>query len=299
MNLRSYPAAHPRAVVMAGVFFVSLSAILIKLSNAPSLVIAAYRMTFTVFLMAPTFASGVHSRKTAPSGRDMVLAGISGVFLAVHFAAWISSLKYTTVASATVLVNTQPLFIVVLAFFFLGERISRRALFWMLFAFAGSAVISVGGGDAGGSNPLTGNLLATGGALASSGYMLIGRALRQRLSAGAYSFMVYLTSAVLLVAFVVATGKPLFTYPPVEYLIFVGLAVFPTLLGHNLFNWSLGYLKPSFVSVAILGEPVFSTILALIIFVEIPTVYTIIGGAAVISGIYFFLKAENRSPVAL
>lgn len=292
----SRASVNPRVVVVLGVLFVSSSAILIKFSTAPALVIASYRMSFTVLLMLPSLVPGGVRQLREVGRKDLLLAVASGVFLALHFATWITSLKHTSVASATILVNTHPVFIVILGFLLFRERLTRRGVTWMSVALAGTIVLALGGATFGGSAML-GNALAVAGALTMSGYMLIGRALRQRMSSRSYTFVVYLTSAIVLVTVTAAMGIPLFDYGLGEYLIFLSLAVFPTLLGHSLFNWSLKYLKTSYVSTAILGEPVFATVLAMIILGEIPHLVTAGGGAVVIAGIYLFNQEEARQEV--
>ncbi len=288
------PAVDPRAAVIVAVLFVSTSAILIRLSTAPPLAIAFHRMAFSALLTAPRFFSSAPSRLLRLSRRDLALALLSGVFLAAHFATWISSLFLTSVASATVLVNLHPIIVVVLGLVFLGERITLRGVFWVLVSVAGSIVLAAGG-TAVGETATAGNLLAIAGAVTVSGYMLIGRLLRQHMDAGTYTFIVYSASAVFLLVLSLAAGVELGPFAPREYVIFALLAVFPTILGHSVFSWALRYVRASFVATSVLGEPVFATILAIFLFAEFPTIWTLVGGVMILIGIYAFTRREARA----
>lgn len=298
----------PLVVVSAGVVFTSFSSILIRLSAAPPLAIAAYRMWFTTILVAPFLARDLVRRRksiepmpgnAASSPADqkrppvILLSVISGVFLSLHFAAWISSLGYTSVASSTVLVTTHPIIVAVAGFFILGERLSGRAAAYMIGALGGGLLLVVGGFGSGGSAPL-GNLLAFLGAVMVSGYILIGRVVRQYLSANRYTFIVYGVSAVLLTIYAAIARVPLLGYNVRELLIFLALAVVCTLLGHSLFNWALRFLSPTVISTSILGEPVIASVLAVLLFAEVPTGYTLGGGAIILVSIFLFMRESSR-----
>ncbi len=289
MKLPSRPSISPRAALVIGVLFMSWSAIFIKLATAPVLTIAFYRMFFAVALLTPEM---VVRRMPRLRRRDLLLMLASGVLLAVHFVAWIAALKRTNVAVAVVLVNTHPLFVAILAWLFLGEKLTPKAVFWMFLTVLATAALSVGD-FAAGENQVAGNLLALSGAVLVSGYLIIGRLLRRGISARVYVYVVYATSALTLLGACLVTGAPLFGHPGSDYLWFLGLALFPTLLGHSIFNWALGHLKTSVVATAILGEPVFATVLSLIILQEKPGITTIVIGPLLLYAIYRFVRAET------
>ena len=311
-----------RLIVMIGVLCVSSSAILVRLSDVHHVAAAGYRMLFSVVLMLPTLLLQVRARGSAPAGpvaprtpgspetlvrpetseRPVAPAGslasariwsvVSGVFLALHFGFWFKALELTSVSSATVLVNTHPVFVTALGWLLLRERVRRAAVLWMLAAMAAGAGLAIGGTGFG-ATAAEGNLLALGGAFFVSFYIIIGRQVRRQLSVVHYTFLVYLASAAVLMLFGLVTGVDLGPYAPREYIILLALAVFPTLLGHSVFSWALKYLKMSFVSTAVLGEPVFATILAMLLFAEIPTLGTVLFGAIVIFSIYRFSVADT------
>ena len=284
---------NPKGAVVIGVFFTSLSSILVRLSAAPSVIIATYRLGFTVLLLLPAFYRQMKKEPEEMSMKNTLLCAASGLFLALHFVTWFMSLRYTTIASSTILVNTHPVMIVLGSFFILRERISRKALFFIGMTFVGSVIISLGDyGPESGS--IFGDMLALLGALFVSGYMLIGRIVRQKLSLPLYTFTVYFSSMVILLILDLATGTALFPYSLREFLIFFALAVFCTILGHTVFNWALRWVAPAFISASILGEPVFASIFALFLFNEIPSIYTFLGGIVVISGIFLFIRVTAK-----
>lgn len=316
--------SRPQLVVAIGVVFTSLSAIFVRLSDAPSLVIAAWRMVFTTGLVLPLFLveqAGAVRRPTAghepvaprgsrsesaeaspvespyhagaPRGGAIALSVLSGTFLALHFALWITSLEYTTVASSTVLVTTHPIIVAILGLLLLRERLAARSVLCMALALAGSVVLVWGGLGTGGSAPL-GNLLAFLGAVTVAAYMILGRIVRRTLSVNAYTMIVYAVAGALLVAATLATGTKLTPYPLREFVLFASLALFCTMLGHSLFSWALKYVRPTLISTSILGEPVIASLLAVVIFAEVPEPTTIVGGIVILTGIFLFVRQEAR-----
>lgn len=285
MNLSS----RARPIVVVAVAFTSVSAILIRLSQAPPLTIAAYRMLFAFLMIAP-FALPRMRRLT---GRDLLLAAASGGFLALHFATWITAVTLTSVASATVLVSMHPVIVLLGSVLFLREKPLPGVTALVLLALIGTTILSwedlrSGVGDLGG------NLLALAGAAAVSGYMLLGSSLRKRVGALQYNALVYGVAALILLPLATLWGSSLGPFELREYLIFGGLAFFCTILGHALFNWALKYVRATFVSTSILMEPVFATVMAVFILGEIPSLLTLIGGVVVIVALYGISRGERQ-----
>ena len=259
----------PYFVLLGGVMMASTAAILITLAKNAGvhpLSIAAGRITLAALILTP-IAWSRHAADIRRIGRrDVGLALLSGTFLALHFAAWISSLAFTSVASSTALVTTNPIFVALVSFVLWGERIGRRAIGGIALTILGSALIALSDRSGGsGSNPLLGDVLALVGAICATGYFLLGRELRRRLHILPYIWLVYSTAAVLLLLWMLLAGQSLLGFSPGVYLLLLGLAVGPQLLGHTAFNWAIKYLSATFVTVAILGEPIGSTLLALLL----------------------------------
>jgi drug/metabolite transporter (DMT)-like permease len=280
----------PLVALAVAVVAVSTSAILVRWSTAPSAVKALYRVVFTVGLLLPWALT----RYRADFGRlrpaDALVAGVTGVALAVHFAAWFESLVWTSVAASVTLVQSQPLFVAVGAWALLDERVTRRRAAGIVVAVAGMVAMSLGDLLSGvaltGQRPLYGNALAVLGAVAAAGYVLAGRSIRQRVSLVPYVTIVYTACAVTLLALAVWEGHALVGYPPREWLLFAAMAVGPGLFGHTVINWVLAHVDSSVVSVSLLGEPIGSTLLAVLLLPgEVPSVPTVVGGAVVLLGI--------------
>ncbi|WP_027414776.1 DMT family transporter [Aneurinibacillus terranovensis] len=293
--MKSEPTLNPYLALFFGVIAVSTSAILVKLAGAPAAVIATYRLLFTVLLMVPVIVWKHWRDISQISSRDWLLSALSGIFLAFHFILWFESLNYTSVASSVVLVTLQPLFSFAGAYFFFKEKVSRLGVLGGVIALAGSAVIGWGDFKIGGA-ALWGDILALAGAGMVTGYWLFGQSVRQRLSLMPYTFVVYGISVVTLLIYDFITGDSLYPYDMRNWYVFLALAIFPTLLGHSVFNWVIKWLSANIISMSILGEPVGSSILAYFILKEKVTQIQFIGGMVILIGIYLFIK-WNRPKV--
>ncbi len=284
---------NPKLMVLIAVVFASFSSIFNKLSDMPPMILVAYRLGFAVLILLPTTMKSCVPEIKKVDRRNLTLCIISGIFLALHFTAWTASVNYTSVASAVVLVNIHPIFIVIASYFLFKQRVSKKVALGILVAFIGCVVVSVGDTTLG-SNVIYGDALALGGAFFISGYFLIGQFVRQRLSAIAYTFLVYTSSFITLVILAIVTKTPLYPYPGRELLIALALAVLCTIMGHSIFNWSLQYVSATFVATASLGAPVGATIWAMLLFQEIPTLWQVGGSLVIIFGIYLYGRFSNE-----
>jgi drug/metabolite transporter (DMT)-like permease len=273
-----------------GIIAISTASIFIKLCDAPALIIAAYRMTLASLILIP-FAS----YRRIWSGWRMSDIGwlvLSGLFLSLHFAFWIASLKYTSVASSVVLVTTHPVFVGMGAWIFLKERPGLNLMLGILLSVLGSGLI--GYGDMALSREaFIGDGLALLGAITASGYFLVGRKMRRSQDLLSYIFPVYSTAGLILILLSLLFQKPFFEYSPSTYLFLFLLALVPQLIGHTTFNWALKYLPASMVAITILGEPIGSTILAYLILGEGLTTWKIFGGTSIFVGILIALRKET------
>ena len=308
------PPAPPWLVLAASVIGFSFAAPLIRLSTAAPLVVATWRMGFSLVLVAIALALTGSWRKWAALDRtDFLLAGAGGVMLALHFWSWNTSLVYTSVAASVSLVNLQPALVAMVSAKWLGERPSTRQSIGIAIAILGALVVGVAdvpGGLAGigtalasgaggsGGRALLGDALAVLGAVTATAYYLVGRRVRQNLDLWPYVGLVYSAAFVTLLTLTLATGEAMLPQPPREMAIFAGLALGPTLLGHTGLNWALGYLPAFIVNLTVLGEPVGATLLAAIIpgIGEIPGAGVLIGGIIVLVGVVLTAKPSKRSP---
>jgi drug/metabolite transporter (DMT)-like permease len=297
----------PLALVIA-ILAVSTSSIFIRFAQeeAPSLVIAALRLTFATLMLMPFAMLRHRNELTSLSRNELTLGIFAGLFLAVHFATWISSLEYTTVASSVVLVSTGPLWVALLSPIFLKERITRAAVVGLFVAILGAIIIGLSDAcrwDNGLRCPhlgqllqgpvMWGNFLALAGAWAVSGYIIIGRKVRAKISLIPYIFLVYGISAFALIVMMLAAGESPRGYPAQTYGWIFLLALFPQLIGHSTYNWALRYLSASFVAVTTLAEPLGSAVLAYFILSETPENGVLIGGFLILIGIYLAARPRN------
>ena len=255
----------PYLVLLGGVLIAALSSILIRYAQGygvPSIQVAAGRLWLATLILLPIGLARARAEVQKLARRDMLLAIIAGTLLAAHFASWISSLAYTSVASSVALVSTNPLWVGLASVILLRERLAPLMLLGMALTIGGSIFIGVSdSGGANASNALLGNILALVGAITVSGYFLIGRKLRTRLTTLAYIWLVYSSAAVvLLIAALIQSlaagrGLPLLGYPAPVYLLFLGMAVGPQLLGHTSLNWALRYVSATFVTISHRAAP--------------------------------------------
>lgn len=268
----------------AGVVVLSFASVIIRVTPAPSIVIAAGRMAVATLVLTPFFWARFSARRAEFKGVGLWPVLLSGVLLAVHFALWIESLNRTSVASSVVLVAMNPIFAAALSPLVLHERVSWRIGLAVVLGIIGAAVIA--GPQLNSSAVTVGNLLALGGAACAAGYLMAGRRVRSRLSLLSYIYVVYGIAAVLLLVAMLSTGHSFVGHKWQAYLFIGLLALGPQLIGHTTFNWALRYVPAPTVAMAVLGEPVGTTILAWLILRQAPTAYEAIGGAVICAGIY-------------
>ncbi len=275
------------------------------------MVIAAWRLSVAGLVLAPVAYSRQRRELTGLKAKEWGLALAAGLFLALHFATWISSLEYTTVASSVVLVTTTPLWVALLAPITIKEPITRLILLGMLLALVGGIIIGLSDAcqvSSGGlacpplsefirGSAFIGDLLAVAGAIMAAGYVIIGRRLRSDMSLIGYIFVVYSMAAVVLVVIMLASGEFAFGYPASAYVWLILLALIPQLLGHSSFNWALRYLSAAYVSITLLGEPIGTTILAYFLLGETPSGVKIIGAILILFGIFIASQSESRKSV--
>jgi drug/metabolite transporter (DMT)-like permease len=290
----------PLLVLFLGIFAVSTSSVLIRVAQreATSLEIAAFRLSIASLVLAP-LVWGKRGELARLKALDWRLVVLSGGFLAAHFATWISSLAYTSVASSVVLVTTTPLWVALFSPVFLRERLNRKT--WMGLGVALVGGILVGASEACswggrglscpalatlvGGTMMLGNGLALIGAVMAAGYMIVGRRLRPSLSLIGYIGTVYPVAALFLDGVAWFSGGRLGGFSGLTILCFIGLALVPQLLGHTSYNYALGYLPAAYVSVATLAEPIGATLLVVIVLGELPTLMEIVGGVIILTGI--------------
>jgi drug/metabolite transporter (DMT)-like permease len=283
----SQPGVPPAFIIALAIVGVSWAAILVRWSHVSAYVLAFWRLSLSLLVIAAALTAGRDwSRLTQVKRADLVLLGLAGALLAFHFVSWFISLEYTTVASSTLLVNLHPLFAAGLSALWLHERPSGGEWAGIVIATLGAVVVA-GASLTLGLEAQKGNGLALLGGVLMAGYFVIGRRQRRTLGIWPYVAWVYAIAALILVPFIAARGESFLGYPAREWWIFAGLAAGPMLLGHTGFNWALRHVRAYIVNLAVLGEPIGASLLAwwLLGGREVPGPATVVGGVLILLGV--------------
>lgn len=311
--------------VLLGILGVSYSSIFIRFTDAPAMVVVFFRMAFAAIPLAVLVLSRSELREELRDLgiRPVLGALLSGVFLAMHLTVYVEAVHLTTITSATLLVDTEVLFVALASTLLFHEKIPRAGKIGILLALAGSVMLSAGDLLLGQANGLTvvenagilgtdealglaeeaaltgmggthilGDIYALLGAVFLAVYTLIGSRLRKSFSTVSYTFLAYTGASLVLLCACAVTSIPLTGWSMNDYFYAFLMTVFCTYLGHTIFNWGLRYLPAPFISTCRLGEPVVATILAVVVFGEVPGPHQIIGGVIVLAGLYIYCMRD-------
>jgi drug/metabolite transporter (DMT)-like permease len=274
---------------------VSTAAPLIREAHAPALVVAFWRNAFAVAVLVPVTAARRRSEVAHLGRRQRAGAAAAGVLLAVHFATWVPSLSFTTVASSVALVATQPVWAAVLARL-RGDHVPLQA--WAGIAAAlGGAVLLTGVDFAVSGRAWVGDVLALAGGMLAAAYVTVGSGVRQSVSTTVYTTVCYSTAAVLLLLGCLTGGQPVTGYDGRTWACLLALTAGPQFLGHSVVNRVLRTTSATVVSVAILFEIVGSTFLAWLAFGESPPAAAYPAAALISAGVVLVVLS-GREPAA-
>ena len=282
-----------RLIVLLGVVGISASAILVRWSTAPSMVLVMYRMIVAVGLLSPVVLLRCRDELKALKKKDWLMSAAAGCCLGLHFTFYFESVRTTSIAAAVVLSDTEVLFVALGSILLLRKKLSRQCWLAVGLAFVGAVMVALSGGT-GGESGLLGNIFALLSALLLALYTTIGASTRQRMSNTAYTFVAYAFSAITVAVVAVASGTPLAGYGANNWLTALGMAVLCTLLGHSIFTWGLEYLPPAYISTVKLLEPVFAAVWGMLLFRESPTLLVVVGGIIVIVGVFIYGRATEE-----
>ncbi|GAB6930263.1 DMT family transporter [Paenibacillus sp. JCM 10914] len=284
------PVAIP---LFIGIIAISFSSIFVKWSASPVSIQAMYRLVITFLFMLPFIVRYRPVIKTIRR-HEVWLLILSGTMLALHFLLWMGSLQWTSVASSTIILALQPVFVMMGAYFWFKERTTLAAMGGMAIAFIGVFLLIGSTGLDGAEGHMTGDLMSLLGTVAVAAHMLLGQMLLRRLPSLLYSWLVFAVAALILALYNMMLQIPLTGYSAREWGIFALLAVIPTVFGHLLFNWLMKYASASTVSMSVLGEPVGASLLAFLLLNESMNSLQAAGGALVMLGLILFLR-KGRS----
>jgi drug/metabolite transporter (DMT)-like permease len=287
------------AVFIVGAMAVSSASIFTRAAqdeHAASLVISAWRLTLSAIVLTPIVLTRHRAELARLTRMQIGLAIASGIMLALHFASWITSLEYTSVITSVVLVTSNPIWVALMTPFFLREKLSSSMIGTVIIATIGGVIVSVAGNAGAAPHqdaPLFGAFLAVVGAICVASYFVIGRRLRASVSVMTYIWMTYSAGAIVLCAVVLLGRLPVSGLSSDAYLWMTFLALVPQLLGHSSYNYLLGFLSATYVSLLVLIEPIGSTILAALIFKEYPVPLQLVGGALILGALIYAGRVES------
>ncbi len=277
-------------ILVAGVIGGSMASMFVRWSTAPSPVLVVYRMFFAVLLLAPVAWMHRAEFRYLPK-KTLGLCVCSGIALGLHFATYFESVKNTSMAASSVLVNMEVLLVAFVSVTVLRRRYTKTAWLGILLAFCGAVIIALGDTGGANGNALWGDVLALISAMMMGTYTMLGGVCRKTVSTTVYTYLVYLVAMVTVLAIMLAGGIPLFGHGSVNFATAFGMAVCCTLLGHSIFSWCLKYLEPSLVSTMRQMDPMFAALWGLLIFGERPGLPVILGGMVIILGVVLYGRA--------
>jgi len=284
-------------LLFIAVFAVSWASIFVRLSEAPALACAFWRVTFSTLIIASLSLSKILNDLRRLKSSDIIKLFIPGFSLALHFGLWMESLFHTTVAISTTIVCTHPIFSALITYVKLKEKPTIGQIIGFLLALIGMHFLYIADNvtidEAYMGDHALGIILALGGAITGGIYFAYGRIMRRHITLSVYTFVVYSSSVITLLAFMLIFNIPIFGYSIKSWTFFFLLALVPMMLGHTILNYLLKYFKVISITSAVLGEPIGATLLAMVIFNEIPTTLTVIGMVMTLSGIALVLISER------
>ncbi len=281
-----------KLVVFIGVFFVSFSAILVRFSQGTAWTLAFYRMALACLILCPVVLYRHRQELKSMAKTDLLKSCVSGIFLGLHFVAYFDSLAYTTIGASVVLANTEVFFVALISLLLWREKIPRKGWIGIGLTFFGGVTVAFTSGDITGGQ-IYGNLLALSSAAAMSVYTLLGQSVRKHHSTAVYTAIVYGCAAVTIALLGSILQATVFPICGTDFLLALALALVCTLLGHSLYSWGLKFESAAFISMTKLLEPIFAALLGLFFFHETLTITTILGGLAILAGIFVYTRKDS------
>lgn len=276
-----------------GVISLSFSAMFVRWADAPGPVTAFYRLFFSIFLVLPFFLPRIRINPRLKS-QSVIFPLLAGVFTACDLGLWTSSLSYTTASNATLLGNTAPLWVALGTWLILKQKLTP--LFWrgLTITLLGAALIM-------GTDFLlhprfgVGDAMAVGTGVFYGGYFLFTEKSRVHFDPVSHIWLVGIGASITLFVINTALQNPLTGYPAQTWLVFLATAIVSQLIGYMALAYALGHLPASVVSPTMVLQPIITTLLAIPLLGEIPTIWQGVGGAIALVGIYIVNQSHQRN----
>lgn len=280
-------------ILTISILSVAISPILVRLAGNPGLDFAFWRSIFSALLLLP-FAFNKRKSFAKISPKDAFLLGLSGILLGVHFYTWILSLSFTSVASSTVIVTATPIFVAILGWFWLKEKLNKATWIGIMLGFLGTCLLAY-------AEPQTmrfpmawwGNLLSFFAMICIGIYLMIGRKLRKHMPWVEYVFCVYAAAALTTILMQVGSQRLPTLEGKVIFWSFIA-ALFPSLIGHGGMNYAIKFHHPAFLSLLVLTEPLLSSLVAFFIWEESPNRWAMLGMSLIMLGVAYPILRQNK-----
>ncbi|MGM0546355.1 MAG: DMT family transporter [Bacteroidota bacterium] len=283
-----YPKVKVLAALLVGVSAFGFAPILVRFaSDTSALVLVVYRTVFAAAMLFPFWIWLRDSEYRTGKGRERFWIVLSGGCLGLHFSFWISSLYYTSVASASVLVTVHPIIMILVERLWFKRGFAKTTWIGVLLAFLGSVLLGISDSqvEQDFSNPLFGNFLALTAAMIFVVYLLIGQKIRRKREWIDYVFPVYFYAAAACVIIALLMGENLFDISTIGIWAGAGMAFGPQILGHGSMNYAVKYVSPTLLSTLILSEPLLASVLAFFLFSELPPLPSIMAMLVILTGV--------------
>lgn len=294
----SPPANRPWLPYLAlgiGIIALGFSAIFVRWANAPGPVIGFYRIGISTLVLLPVFMIRSRSRLKLSRG-FLIFPLLGGIFTALDHGVWNTAVNFTSAANATLLGNTAPLWVALFAWLVWHDRL--RISFWLglLLTLCGAAIV-LGTDFLAHPDLGIGDLLAIAAGVFYAGYFLITQRGRSHWDTLSYIWIVGLISAICLLLISLGFGMPLTGYPRESYLAFMGAALVSQTGGYLAVGYALGHLPASLVAPTMLGQPVVTALLAVPLLGENLDAWQLVGGLAVLIGIYLVHTSREKTRI--
>lgn len=297
MEKKSFVEKYARILVIIAVFCGGASGPLAAKITASALVIGLGRLTVALPFFAVPVLRNREKREAMLKlpRRTVLLCGLTGVFLFLHFFCWFTSVKYANVSAAAVLAAFHPLVVLAITVFIYKKRVPGKAIVAIVIALAAGAYMTCSDLSAFSDGRAIGYILAFLSGVFMGIYFAIGKKAHEGVEGSTYVFLVFLSCWICFVIAVIVTGTPVLGYPATDYLFIVLLAFVCQIGSHAVWNLCLGMVEPLYVSAWESMDPVVSTILAFVLIGQVPTLTEVVCCIIVVAALIMYSRYESEN----
>jgi len=285
------PKILPYLALALAIFSMGTSAIFVRWAAAPGPVTAFYRIFIATIIFTPFFIKRC-IKQCNLSKEILLMPVLGGLFTAADLALWNISIFYTTAANATLLVNTNPLWVALGAWLIFREKLSKAFWIGLSIALLGAALV-VGGDFFIHTRLGIGDLIAISAGIFYAGYFLVTQRGRENFHPITYLWLIGVSASLGLAVINIASGNPFLGYSSRTWLTFFGTAIISQVIGYVSITYALGHLPASVVAPTMIGQPVMTTLFAIPLLGEIPLPSQIVGGVTALAGIFLVNRAYH------